>query len=415
MQDTERWWREWSDGAGNSPGRREGDRAGEAVLRSLITLKALTYAPTGGIVAAPTTSLPEQLGGVRNWDYRYLLAPRRDLHALRRCWSAGYHEEARAWREWLLRAVAGRPVAASRSCTAWPASAGCRRSSSPGCPGYEGAEPVRVGNARLDRSSSSTSTARSWTRCTRPAAPGSSRWTTTWQLAAGPPRFLEDDLERAGRGDLGGPRAAAALHPLEGDGLGRLRPRGQGGRAVRPARARSTAGARSATRSTTRSAARGSTRRSNAFVQSYGGEQLDASLLMIPLVGFLPADDPRMRRDRRGDRARPDARRLRRPLRGRAGRSTACRRARARSCPAPSGWPTTTPCMGRREDAQRICSSGCSRCATTSACSPRNTTRARSGCSATSRRRSPTSRLVNTAYNLASRGARGPAEHRGKS
>ena len=103
LRDTESWWREWSGRCTyDGPWR-------EAVLHSLIVLKALTYAPTGGIVAAPTTSLPEQLGGVRNWDYRYcwLRDATFTLYALL---AAGYTEEAVAWREWLLRAAAGDPA-----------------------------------------------------------------------------------------------------------------------------------------------------------------------------------------------------------------------------------------------------------------------------------------------------------------
>jgi GH15 family glucan-1,4-alpha-glucosidase len=102
VRDTDRWWQEWIR---SCPHR--GPYV-DAVCRSLITLKALNFAPTGGIVAAPTTSLPEQLGGVRNWDYRYcwLRDATFTLYALL---SAGHQDEARAWREWLLRAVAGSP------------------------------------------------------------------------------------------------------------------------------------------------------------------------------------------------------------------------------------------------------------------------------------------------------------------
>src|SRR5690348_10701955 len=103
LHDTESWWREWS-----APCSYKGQWR-DAVMRSLITLKALTFLPTGGIVAAPTTSLPEQIGGVRNWDYRYCWVRDATL-TLDALLNAGYVEEARSWREWLLRAVAGHPA-----------------------------------------------------------------------------------------------------------------------------------------------------------------------------------------------------------------------------------------------------------------------------------------------------------------
>ena len=114
-------------------------------MRSLITLKALTYAPTGGIVAAPTTSLPEQLGGVRNWDYRFCWLRDATLTLLA-LMNAGYYEEAQRWRDWLLRAVAGSPeqvqimygIAGERRLTEWEVD---------WLPGYERSAPVRIGNA----------------------------------------------------------------------------------------------------------------------------------------------------------------------------------------------------------------------------------------------------------------------------
>ena len=143
LRRTEKFWREWS-----SQCRYDGPYR-DAVVRSLITLKAMTYHPSGGIVAAPTTSLPEQLGGVRNWDYRYCWI-RDATFTLLALLQAGYEDEAKAWREWLLRALAGRPeqmqlmygVEGERRLTEreldW-------------LPGYAGSRPVRVGNAASEQ------------------------------------------------------------------------------------------------------------------------------------------------------------------------------------------------------------------------------------------------------------------------
>ncbi len=143
LADTERWWREWSarctyDGAWR-----------DQVVRSLITLKALTYAPTGGIVAAPTTSLPEKLGGVRNWDYRYCWL-RDATYSLYALMIGGYTLEAIAWRDWLLRAVAGDPS----TLHIMYGVTGTRRLPElelPWLPGYENSRPVRTGNAAINQ------------------------------------------------------------------------------------------------------------------------------------------------------------------------------------------------------------------------------------------------------------------------
>jgi GH15 family glucan-1,4-alpha-glucosidase len=139
LKDTEKYWQEWT---------RKGHVHGpwsDAVCRSLITLKALTYEATGGLVAAPTTSLPEFIGGNRNWDYRYCWVRDATLTLLA-LMNAGYYSEAQAWRDWLTRAVAGRPeqmdvmygVAGERRLTEWEV---------PWLPGYENSAPVRIGNA----------------------------------------------------------------------------------------------------------------------------------------------------------------------------------------------------------------------------------------------------------------------------
>ena len=149
---TEKFWRDWA--AKCQPAGPYQD----AVARSLITLKALTYGPTGGIVAAPTTSLPEQIGGVRNWDYRFCWLRDATLTLLA-LMNAGYYEEAEAWREWLLRAVAGRPeqvqimygIAGERRLDEWEV---------PWLPGFEGSGAGAHRQRARTASFSSTSSAR---------------------------------------------------------------------------------------------------------------------------------------------------------------------------------------------------------------------------------------------------------------
>jgi GH15 family glucan-1,4-alpha-glucosidase len=139
LKDTETYWQDWT-----RRGRVHGPWS-DAVSRSLLTLKALTFAPTGGIVAAPTTSLPERIGGNRNWDYRFCWVRDATLTLLA-LMNAGYFQEAQAWRDWLTRAIAGRPeqmgvmygIAGERRLTEWDV---------PWLPGYLDSKPVRIGNA----------------------------------------------------------------------------------------------------------------------------------------------------------------------------------------------------------------------------------------------------------------------------
>src|SRR5690242_9361621 len=143
IKDTTRWWKKWSDQCTYDGEWRD------AVMRSLITLKALTYAPTGGIVAAPTTSLPEWIGSVRNWDYRFCWLRDATLTLLA-FMNAGYFEEAKAWREWLLRAVAGRPQQAQ----IMYGIGGERRLPEcevPWLKGFRESAPVRIGNAASEQ------------------------------------------------------------------------------------------------------------------------------------------------------------------------------------------------------------------------------------------------------------------------
>ena len=317
----------------------EGELCASAVRTSLVVLKALTYLPTGGIVAAPTTSLPEQIGGVRNWDYRYcwLRDATFTLYALM---NAGYIDEARAWRDWLLRAVAGDPAKAQILYGV----GGQRRIAEfelDWLPGYAGSQPVRIGNAAHEQFQLDVY-GEVMDALHQARVHGLDPDDHAWSLQRNIMDFLEGGVGPARRRHLGGARAAPSLHAFEGARVGRVRPRGRSRSSAGTCAGRSTGGGSCARRSTRRCAARRSTSSSNSFTQAYGSDELDASTLLIPLVGFLPADDPRVVGHDRRDPARSDARRLRRALQASRSTttSTACRAAKASSCRARSGSST---------------------------------------------------------------------------
>ena len=285
LDDTEASWSGWS-------GRcKYRGSYGAEVQRSLLTLKALSYLPTGGIVAAPTTSLPEQPGGERNWDYRYCWL-RDATFTLLALMHAGYQEEAQAWGAWLRRSVAGTPgqvqtlygLAGERWVAEWEV---------PWLDGYQGAKPVRVGNAassqlQLDVFGELIDA------LYQESALGLVRPTVELAAATRFDRPPGGNLGTAGREHLGGARRSAELHLLQGDGLGRLRPSDPRRRGVRPTRAAGTLEARFGRASMRPSAGKATAQKRGSFVQYFGGDTLDASLLLLPLVGFLPAEDPRI-------------------------------------------------------------------------------------------------------------------------
>ncbi|MFJ1803018.1 MULTISPECIES: glycoside hydrolase family 15 protein [unclassified Streptomyces] len=284
LEATELFWREWVDQCTyHGPYR-------EAVVRSLITLKALTYAPTGGIVAAPTTSLPEEIGGVRNWDYRYtwLRDAAITLSSLLR---TGYREEARAWREWLLRAVAGDPenlqimygIAGERE---------LGEAELDWLPGYENSGPVRVGNGAANQLQldvyGEVTEALHLAHMT-----GLTRNDYAMGLQLKLIEYLEKHWEEPDEGiwEVRGPRrhfvhskvmAWVAVDRTiklveSGDVEGPLERWHQ----LRDDIHRDVC-------------ERGYDKERNTFTQSYGSKELDASLLLIPQMGFLPPDDKRV-------------------------------------------------------------------------------------------------------------------------
>jgi len=284
LDDALGWWAEWA-GRCTYEGEWRDD-----VLRSLTVLKALTFAPTGGIVAAATTSVPEQLGGVRNWDYRYCWI-RDATFTLYALMLSGFREEAAAWRDWLLRTVAGDPadfqimygVHGERRLTELEL---------PWLPGYEGSRPVRIGNAassqlQLDVYGEVMDSLHFARRGGLP--PDDAAWSLQRLLL----EYLEGEwrLEDEGIWEVRGPRRhfthskvmawvafdravkAVERYDQKGDADVWRRMRAE----IHEEVCRE---AFDADR--------------NAFVQYYGASTLDASVLLIPLVGFLPADDPRV-------------------------------------------------------------------------------------------------------------------------
>ncbi len=285
LADTEAFWREWAGRCTiQGPFR-------EPALRSLITLKALTYRPTGGIVAAATTSLPEQIGGQRNWDYRFCWL-RDATFTLLSLMGGGYYDEALEWRNWLVRAVAGSPaqmqimygLAGERDLT---------ERSLPWLPGYGGSKPVRVGNAAADQLqldvfgevSDALHTARKGSLAPNEAA---------WHLECALLEHLEQvwNLPDEGLWEVRGHRRCfthskvmawvafdRAVKAVEDFGLDGPVERW---RALRDEVHREVC-------------SRAFDADLGSFVQCFGSRELDASLLLMPLVGFLPPHDARIR------------------------------------------------------------------------------------------------------------------------
>jgi GH15 family glucan-1,4-alpha-glucosidase len=284
LRDTEEYWRTWSK---RSCYKGKYD---EAVQRSLMTLKAMTYRPTGGIVAAVTAGLPEQLGGERNWDYRYCWL-RDTSFTLLVLMRAGYTEEAIAWRQWLLRAIAGNPdqlqslygISGERRLLEWTAD---------WLPGYENSKPVRIGNAASKQFQLDVYGEVASAMAHTPEADDDLRlpardleaslidhlchiWPEPdegiWETRAGRQQFVHSKVMAWVALD----RAVKAQERFDGKGdVKRWR--------------------KNRDLLHKEICAKGFNKRLNSFTQSYGSKTLDASCLRLLLVGFLPADDPRM-------------------------------------------------------------------------------------------------------------------------
>jgi GH15 family glucan-1,4-alpha-glucosidase len=285
LADTEKFWRGWTAKCDQSGAFRN------VVTRSLIALKALTYAPTGGIVAAPTTSLPEWIGGVRNWDYRFCWLRDATLTLLA-FMNAGYFEEAVAWREWLLRAVAGRPeqaqimygIGGERRLDEWEV---------PWLSGFRGSAPVRIGNdaagqLQLDvfgevmdamhqaRRGGIDQNDEGWAVQTAFIGHLEKVWTepdeSIWEVRSARRQFTYSKVMAWVAFD----RTIKSVEKYGFDGpVDRWR----------------------SIRATIHNEVceRGFDPEQNSFVQSYDSKELDASLLLLPVVGFLPPEDPRVK------------------------------------------------------------------------------------------------------------------------
>ena len=284
LADTEGFWRDWLRDCAY-----EGAYA-DAVHSSLVVLKALTYLPTGGIVAAPTTSLPEQIGGVRNWDYRYCWL-RDATFSLYAFMNAGYIDEARAWREWLLRAVAGDPAKAQILYGV----GGQRRIAEfelEWLPGYAGSRPVRIGNAAHEQFQLDVY-GEVMDALHQARVHGLDPDDHAWSLQRNIMDFLEGAWDQPDEGiwEVRGPRRhfthSKVLAWVAFD------------RAVQAVERWDLRGPLDRWRQL-RAEIHGEVCREafdvslGSFTQAYGSTELDASTLLIPLVGFLPADDSRV-------------------------------------------------------------------------------------------------------------------------
>jgi GH15 family glucan-1,4-alpha-glucosidase len=283
LADTEAYWSAW---AGDS---RYHGAYHDAIHQSLLVLKALTYAPTGGIVAAPTTSLPEQIGGVRNWDYRYCWLRDASLTLLAML-NAGYRDEATAWREWLLRAVAGDPgdvqimygIAGERRLPEYTLD---------WLPGFLDSRPVRIGNAASDQLQLDVYGEvldAMYQTLVHGCPPSPFGWSLIKRLLA----WLEHGWREKDTGiwEVRGPRRhfthSKVMAWVAFDRAVRIYEEfGQDGPADRWRRLRDEIKAQIL--------ARAWSERLRAYAQSYGSDALDASVLLMPIVGFLPATDPR--------------------------------------------------------------------------------------------------------------------------
>jgi GH15 family glucan-1,4-alpha-glucosidase len=282
---TEQYWTEWTTKCPHT------GRVRDAVVRSLITLKALTFAPTGGMVAAPTTSLPEQIGGARNWDYRYCWLRDATLTLLA-LMNAGYYEEAQSWRDWLVRAALGSPeqtqimygIAGERRLTEWEV---------PWLPGYENSRPVRIGNAahgqlQLDVYGEVMDALYQGRRG------GLAASDSGWALELAMLAHLEKVWREPDQGIWevrGPPRHFTYSKVMAWVAFDRM---------IKSAEAFGLPGPVDHWKQVREEicdevCARGFDAELGSFVQSYGSKQLDASLLLLPAVGFLPPHDPRVR------------------------------------------------------------------------------------------------------------------------
>jgi len=285
LTDTESFWRKWTEGL------KCGSRYRDVVERSLITLKAMTFRPTGGVVAAITTSLPESLGGVRNWDYRYCWL-RDTTFTLLALTNAGYFEEAAAWQDWLLRALAGSPdqvqimygLKGERQLVEWEIG---------WLAGYENSKPVRIGNAaagqvQLDiygemldsfyhaQSSMGRHSDDDFRVLVLLLKHLEEIWRDPdegiWETRGGPQQFTYSKMMAWVAFDRG---------VLLADQLQSRAPV-EKWKAIRDELHREIC-------------AKAFNETKNSFVQAYGSEDLDAALLLMPLVGFLPGSDPRVK------------------------------------------------------------------------------------------------------------------------